>query len=240
MPFCDVYVVKAGDNLTKIAKSKGYKTPAAIIGFPNNQTRFATPAKQNLIRPGERILIPWHPLLLKKLIATSEFLANQVAEDAKRMIEGQDADKEELDSFLKRIDAINFIASVNVEIGSLIAESAQHGAMSSEAMLMWLVDAKVSQVREITTLIVPEPSAPKRDFKFYIRHTLGPWTPSFWASVYAAVKTGDVDTYLYGADAVRYRRCQEISVQANRDIEKLKSRILAAKAQLGMPYYFGA
>ena len=81
MPFCDVYVVRAGDDLTKIARSKGYKTPAAIIAFPDNKVRFATPAKQNLIRPGEKIIIPWHPLLLKKLIATSEFLASKVAEE---------------------------------------------------------------------------------------------------------------------------------------------------------------
>ena len=103
-----------------------------------------------------------------------------------------------------------------------------------------MVDRRETQPREITTLVVPEPTAPKKDFKFYIRHTLGPWTPSFWTSVYAAVKTGDIDTYLYGADAIRFKRCSEISAQANRDIDRLKTRIQAARAQLMMPFYLGS
>ena len=75
---------------------------------------------------------------------------------------------------------------------------------------------------DLAPLIIPSPSSPKKVFKFVVRHTLGPWTPSFWTSVWIAIKQGDVDLYLYGSDAVAYRTAMQIKDQADRDITKLK------------------
>ena len=177
MFFADVYVVKAGDNLTKIAKSRGYRNPAPVIAFLPNRSRFSSPGSENSLRIGEKIYIPWHPLVLKKLIATSEYLATQVAEDAKRLIEEQDANKEDLDRFLKLVDAANFIANLSVEIGSLIAE-AGHGAMSSDAVLEWLIDAKLSLVRSPPSWF-PNPRPQRRTLSFIFATLLARGPPPF-------------------------------------------------------------
>jgi hypothetical protein len=68
----DTYLVKPGDNLYKIGTSRGYKNPGPIVAFPANQALFKSPQTPYLIRAGERLCIPWHPDLLRKLIATSE------------------------------------------------------------------------------------------------------------------------------------------------------------------------
>jgi hypothetical protein len=83
--------------------------------------------------------------------------------------------------------------------------------------------------------IIPSPSGPKKDFKFVVRHTLGPWTPFLDLGVDRDQKA-DVDFYLYGSDAVAYRTAMQIKDQADRDITKLKGTI-AARQQAGMPFY---
>jgi hypothetical protein len=90
---------------------------------------------------------------------------------------------------------------------------------------------------EMGTMVVPAPSAPKRDYKFFIRHTLGPWTPSYWASVYAAIKDRDLELYLYGSDAVTYRNAQNIANDAKLEVIKLQAPLNHARNQLVLPFY---
>jgi hypothetical protein len=78
---------------------------------------------------------------------------------------------------------------------------------------------------------------PERDFKFWVRHALGPWNPSFWASVYAAVKEGDLDLYLYGPDAIAFQQKLKIKAQAEADIAKLRAHLNEAQRQLLQPFY---
>ena len=68
--------------------------------------------------------------------------------------------------------------------------------MTGKEALLWLAESRAGIAGNIATASIPAPDAPKRDFKFWVRHALGPCNPSFWASVYVAVKEGDADLYL--------------------------------------------
>jgi hypothetical protein len=63
----------------------------------------------------------------------------------------------------------------------------EHGAtMTSRQMVSWLAETGVHTFAgDLAPLIILSPSAPKKDFKFVVRHTLGPWTPSFWTSAWS-------------------------------------------------------
>lgn len=52
-----------------------------------------------------------------------------------------------------------------------------------------------------------------------------------------AVKEGDVDLYLYGADATAYQQKMRFKRQAEADIAKLNKRMIEARQQLAQPFY---
>ena len=237
MPYHDLYKVKSGDNLSRIAKAHGLQNPGPIVAYPPNQAYFRR-RSPDLIHPGDRILIPYCPDLLTKIMATSQHLASEIAKTATRLINQQQSSKKKLQEFLFMIDAANFLASMAVSIGTLAAQGARGAEMTSKEALMWLADYKAAQAGGIiSTFVVPAPRSPKKDFKFFVRHTLGPWNPSFWASVWVAVQEGDVDIYLYGPDATAYKTAQRIKKQADADIAKLNDRMAEARRQLAMPFY---
>jgi hypothetical protein len=242
MQFHDAYTVKPGDNLWKIGKSKGYSNPGPIVAYPPNRQFFQIHSPDHL-KPGDSFFIPWQPELLRKFIATMEDLVVSVQETAKELIEGEEQNREELEQFLVKIDSINLIAQIHVSIGALAVENAaamagKEGAMESGELLEWLADNRVHMIAgDLVPMIVPQPNAPKQDYKFYIRHALGPWTPSYWASVYTAIKTGDLDLYLYGTDAIVYRNAKTIADNAKLEIIKIQAPLNHAKQQLALPIY---
>ena len=158
--FHDTYRVKAGDNLAKIARSKGYRNPGPIVAYLPNLAFFRG-RSPNLIRPNETFFIPWTQDLLRKFIATMEYLIRDVNETATKLVNEAVESKEELESFLGKIDAINLIAQIHVSIGSLAVEHAAHGfEMSSEKVLEWLADNRVHMIAgDMVPLMVPAPSA---------------------------------------------------------------------------------
>ena len=237
--FQDVYIVKPGQTLSAIAKSRGYNNPGPIFAFPANHSLFPTVHSADVIRPGQRIYIPWHPDLLRKLIVTSDALTVDATEYATKIIERQIRGKEDLEDYLRKIDAINMIAQITVSMASIVIEGMiEGGELSSRQIAMWLADSRVHMIAgDMVPLIIPTPTAPKKDYKFYLRHTLGPWTPSFWSSVWVAIQEGDVDLYLYGSDALTYRTAMSIKAQADKDVAKLQTTKNDAMKQLAMPYY---
>src|SRR5262245_29943983 len=155
--FEDVYVVKKGDTLSAIARSRGYKSHEPIVAYPRNSAMFPTRASADKIRPGQRILIPWHPELILKVIVTSEALIQDTIETTKRLMEEQIHDKEVLEEYLRKIDAINMIAQVHVATGALIAEAAEHGgSLTSRQILAWLADSRAHLIAgDLAPLVIP-------------------------------------------------------------------------------------
>jgi hypothetical protein len=236
MMFHDTYIVKRGDNLTKIGKEFGFANPGPIVAYTPNQARFRGKSP-DLIYPNERLLIPWRRDLLQKYVATCKHLMSEVAKDATKLINEQMHNKKDLDQFLTLIDAVNLLASTAVGIGMLVRQGARGVEMSSKEAIKWLLDSRAALAGGVTTLAIPTPTAPKKDFKFYVRHTLGPWNPSFWASVYVAIQEKDVDLYLYGSDATAYKTSVKIKTQAESDIANLKQKVAAAESQMNEPFY---
>ena len=242
MQFHDPYVVKAGDSLFKIGRRQGFSNPGPIVAYWPNQAFFRKRSPES-IRPGDAFLIPWHPDLLRKFIATMQDLVNKVKITAQELMEGVRKNREQLEEFLVWIDSINLIAQINVALGSLAIENAaavagKHGAMESAEVMAWLADATIhTAAGDMAPLIVPQPESPKRDYRFFIRHTLGPWTPSYWASVYAAIKSGDVGVYLYGSDYTQFKDAQSIAAKAKEEIIKVQAPLLHAQRQLALPFY---
>jgi len=236
MPFHDTYLVKPGDNLTTIGKKYGLPNPGPIVRYPPNADRFRNKSP-NLIYPNEKFLIPWCPQILQKYIATSRHLINEVTKGATQLIHEQMHNTKELDNFLFLIDALNFLAGLTLSVGSLAVQGMKGLEMNSKQALLWLVESRASLGSEIATMVIPSPTAPKKDFKFWVLHALGPWNPSFWASVVTAYKEKDVDIYLYGSDAIAYKNSLRITRQAEADIAKLKGKIAEAEAQLNQPFY---
>ena len=234
MSFHDTYTVKQGDTLTSIAKQFGFDNPGPIVGYPPNASALNA-GSPNLIRPGQRFLVPWRPDLLRKFIATSTAIKGDIARFATQLINAQTANKDELEQFLFKIDMANFLAGMAASIGGLAVQGMKGVEMSSKEAIAWLVDSRVSIASSI--IPIPAPDAPKQDYKFYLRHALGPWTPSYWTSVWAAVRDKDLDLYLYGQDAVTHRVTAQIKSQAEKDMAKLDVRIGEARTQLGMPFY---
>ena len=111
--FYDSYVVKPGDTLSKIAQIYGFSNPGPIVAFPPAAS-FWRGRSPNLIRPAERLSVPWLPDLLRKVIATSEHLIAEIGKDSANLIQGQYHDKKQLESFLFKVDAANFLAGVGV------------------------------------------------------------------------------------------------------------------------------
>jgi hypothetical protein len=141
MPFHDVYQVKVGDNLTSIARAHGFDNPGPIWGYPPNRQLFGG-RSPNQIRPNERIHIPYPRGLLTKIIATAQYLIAETTQDATRLISQSQADKRQLEDFLFKIDAINFLASVGAGIGSLAAHGLRGGEMTGKEALLWLADSR--------------------------------------------------------------------------------------------------
>jgi hypothetical protein len=185
------------------------------------------------------IRIPWHPSVLQKLIATSEFLIDDTAEFAKDLLEKEKKSHEDLEDFLVKIDAVNMIAQIGVSITSLGVEYVANGyEMESKEVVKWLLaDNRAHLILGDLVPMALDSKEPKKDFKFYMRHAFGPWTPSYWASVVAAFSTGDMDVWLYGSSVIEQRNAYKIQAQAERDIAKLKEKIENLKWQLGLPCY---
>ena len=236
MTFEDIYTIKRNDTLIKIGTLYGYSNPGPIFYYPKNEPIFIS-KDPNKIWAGDTIYIPYHPDILRKIIATSIYLIEDVIRSTQKFYQDLDLSKKEIDDYLIKIDAVNFLANIGLGIGSLVAKGANSTMTGKEALIWLFAESRPSIISNIATLSIPQPEAPKKNFKFYVRHTLGPWNPSYWATVYAACKEGDENIYLYGSDAVIFKEKERIRIQANKDIKRLQIRLTEANNMLSQSYY---
>ena len=246
-PFYTQFPVSAGQDLFRIASSRGFDNPGPVIAYPPNkplfEKRFGATylkvARDFRLMPGDVLFVPWHPDSLRKTIATSEYLIREVRKDMHSLVSRQLKTKDDMNDLLFKIDAVNFLANIGAGVVALAKNFAAKGfTLGEEEVVSWFVDSRINVASNIATMAVPAPSEPKMDFtSFLIRHTLGPWNPSFWVTVYAAIDEGNVDYYLYGTDVVMSQNVMKIQMQATRDIQQLQNRIAAPTQQLQAPFY---
>lgn len=233
--FHDQHVVASGDNLTKIAAAAGFKNPGPLAAYPENARHFRS-RSPDVIQPGERLFIPYHPDKLNRIINGSRQIIQMLQVDAQALIDEQYRDKQELERFLGRIDAINFISNLGIGSAFNIAKAASGGMTSSSAM-SYLSGHLTTIGSNVATMAVRTPEAPRRNLGFWVRHTLGPWNPSFWTSVAIAIQERDLDIYLYGSDAIAHKTSLKIKKQADADVNRLRVKIREMQTQLAMPFY---
>lgn len=230
------YKIKWGDTLSRIGRKFGYSNAGPIYAYPlNNQ--FFKKKSPNDIKAGQQIYIPYHPDLLRKIISTSEFLIEDTIKFMKSMLRRESIEADRIKNYLVQMDVISCIGTIVVSLASFSIQAARGTVTSSQALKWLLLDHEPGLWGNVTTLVVPSPSKPKRDFRFLVRHTLGPWSPSYWVHLWLAFKDKDEELFLFGTDAIVIRNKNAIKKQAYADIEKLRRAIITARTQLSMPFY---
>lgn len=251
MQFHELYTVRSGDTLGKIALRNGYRNFGPIVAYPPNQ-QFFKKRSPNLLRPNERFFIPWNPNRLGKFITWQESLVEDVISTANKMIKEELADKEELEGFLLKVDTISMIATFFVAVGFLaregaavaaeeIPKDAEEAAKQSEkistAMAKWFAITHAHLAADVALMSVDPPDPPRADWKFFTHHVLGFVSPSYWASAVVAVKEGDLGILLYGSQWISYKATKKIANDAKVEIIKLQAPLKHAQSQLDMPFY---
>ena len=258
MDFHDVYKVKQGDNLTKIARARGFLNPGPIVFYPPNQPFFSK-RNPNQLRPGDVFVIPWAKEKLTKFIEGMKTLREDVQKTSQKLLKEEVENREELENFLFEIDAINFIAQLHVAIGSLAVEYsatlgeeakilAEAGPKAAEKVaelwaeagkesVAWTVDTGAHVAFGDIAPMLAEPKPPQEGAAFLARHAFGPWTPSYWASVYTAIKTQDMGVWLYGSEWTTYKNAQKIAQTAKEEVIKIEAPLNHAQLQLQMSFY---
>lgn len=246
-PFYTKYIVRSGDSLFAIAQSRRFDNPGPLIAYPPNGeffknrfgATFLTTSRDFPVKPGDVLFIPYHPDTLRKIVATSRKLAEDLKRDTQQLLQEQIHTKEQMEGLLFKIDAANFLISIGTSVASLAGKYVAGGyALGESEVVGWFVENRLTVTApNIVTMAVPAPSSPKMDIKKFVRHTLGPWNPSFWVDVYAAIANRDIDYYLYGSGAVMDKAAYKIRQQAARNIQQLENRSTAASRQLYAPFY---
>lgn len=246
-PFNTKYTVRSGDNLFAIAQSRRFDNPGPLIAYPPNGEFFKrrvgasylTTSRDFPLKPGDVISIPYHPDTLRKIVATSRQLVEDLKRDTQQLLQEQIHTKEQMEGLLFKIDAANFLISIGTSVTSLASKYVAGGyALGESEVVGWFIENRLTVTGpNIVTMAVPAPSSPKMDIKKFVRHTLGPWNPSFWVDVYAAISSRDIDYYLYGSGAVMDQAADKIRRQAARNIQQLENRSTAASRQLYAPFY---
>ncbi len=258
MPFQHSVTLGSDMTLEQIAESTGWPNPGPIVSFPANQSLFNfSPTLQSVLPKGTKLWIPWKEDSLQRMIQTCQSIILWTAQYAEKEVEQAKARNEEYENFVGTVDVISIIATTLATLGisaaNLIrggAEGAAQGAteMSEEEFLKWQREAvKDFALDRINTGLTVGGLAfgvqkPKLDTagdwaRLVLRHATGPLTPSWYASIYAAIAEDDADIYIFGSSEMLYREVSKIQAEANKTINDQQIIMREADAQLKMDFY---
>lgn len=230
-------------ELDSLCRQYGYDNPGPIAAYPPNTILFPGSRTPGVLKKGSRILVPWHQSQLKCLIDFSSRLAHKYRKAALEVVGNLSEMTRDIDSKLNTLDAICTVATGLVQLGGAAVKGA--AAMKSGAKVMpegkkwipWLTSDRILPVGQAVASAVSAGASTNNGAGFIVRHTLGPWNPSYWASLWAAGSEGDMDIWLYGTSAIENKRSNEIKRQFDRDIGNLTDKVRKASEQMKMPFY---
>jgi hypothetical protein len=206
----------AGENITQVASLYGgYDSPGPVIAYPPNEAFFRR-RPPTALEVGDWFYIPWHPDLLRKLIATAEYAKVEAVAHANKLIDGQMKDEKEFQPTLHVVDAVGWLATLGVSAGGLAVQGAKVAAApaytleaekvaqeASKHVWKWFVGERVMTGAHIAAHAIHSPTKPQKDFSYYARHIFGVVTPSWWASLMVQQLPADDNVLWYGPLALK-------------------------------------
>jgi hypothetical protein len=241
MFFHDEYTTTGArlEELTELGRMHGYENPGPIVAYPPNVGHFNQNLSPGILPAGIKLYVPYSQALLLKTAVTHEYLASATTQQLQRLLATPSVDRKELESFLFKIDAINFLGSFTTAIGgsAVAARAGKNLVTSSKDLAKWLMQDRMTTATNLTTMVLPQPEKPRKDFNFFVRHAFGAWNPSYWASVYASIAEADVDIWLHGSSAIEFAEKLRWKVNLEKDIERSKLTARHARLQIAMPFY---
>lgn len=139
------------------------------------------------------------------------------------------------ETLLAKLSQFSFEGSKIDVIRNLISSS-QLSAQQIEGLL-FIANRVGGNIQIFSTALIPAPKKPEKGGMFYLRHAFGAWNPSYWASIYGAVKEGNIEIYEYGSAAISHQqavRAYNIYVKTER---KIQGELRDIKKQASCGYY---
>jgi hypothetical protein len=255
-PYHTKYHAASRDTISNLATRRGFSNPGPLVAYPPNRgffvqrfgPGFLAVSQDFKLSQGDTIYLPWREEALKNLVVVFEKLIEGVRRDTETIKQGLKEDKEQLESYLTKLD---IIAVASGAVVGTFAAAGVYAAELSHAESFFLKKIFENQIGEfilgrflnvggVIAVATDAPSAvPKRGdtLRRIIRHTLNVTSPSYWASIIVAIREGDSDIWWSGPDHIAEDKIREISVRAEHEILDLQRGVTAAKRQLALPFY---
>jgi len=216
--YSHLYIVKRGDNLSKIALKFGYKNPGPIYAFPLNEKKISK-EKDYLIKINDILYIPWHPEHLEKMSeAYIKFVgqANLMKYDT---IEKMKIARSNIDSTLLTVDVISMIVNIFKKALMLPLE------LSEEAAKEWVEEfLKEDIIDPIYPIIYSNLKIFQNGnpyIKFIPRAFFEFSSPSFLATSAVGIYEMDKDLFLGGVSSYQEKIKKKITIDNSRYINQL-------------------
>jgi len=198
------------------------------------------------LRAGDKLYVPYTQRHLKQLIDLSMRMIVSATIELAKLLKKQHLEQDEFESFLLKIEAISILANVGAGLArgaaltstALKATSVAKTTEVAGEALNWIAFEGGKTSAEILGMAIEASKAPKKGIIFYLRHSPIGWlSPTYWASLWAAVSEHEWEAFLYGAEGVAHKRAEELTRQTLRYVNDLNSKIGWMRYQMASPIY---
>lgn len=235
MPFEFVHTVKRGENLSKIGRLYGLSNPGPIATHPDNKVLFYK-NRNFVIHPGDKLTIPWPEEKLRKF---RDLLTRLIADGeatTQRLTASLLADRREVERIENNADIAAFLLTLGVGVGALTAKGLKGASMTNSEAIQWLVTDRLLMGHSIASMTV-RPSGDSRIWRFIKRSALGFMSPSYYSSLYLAIRENDFDIAADGNTVPIDKAIRTIKTENDRMNARLRQKRTEVEAQMGASYY---
>jgi hypothetical protein len=245
--------VPKGMTWWNAAQKLAFDNPGPLLNYPPNSDRFITSVDPMAEIPTYlgQLFVPYKRESLDRMIAAAQDAILDVNRRAAELIAMVKVDGDKVNQVFATADIaamlLNALAGVGLAASTSVktanaATATAADVMSEEAVMAMLKEGLPSRAANVITTLVPTPDPAQGSgvghyAKLIIRHTLGPWNPSFWASVALAIKEDNADIYIYGPDAWTAQQTRKIANQANNTAKDLMAQVNDMKEQRKAGFY---